>query len=49
MAYIVRVGSTQAGNYFDYKLQFDGGVDLSTYTQTARLKVVNPMASGVGF
>jgi hypothetical protein len=49
MAYIVRVGSTQAGNYFDYKLQFDGGVDLSIYTQTARLEVVNPLASGVGF
>lgn len=49
MAYIVRVGSTQAGNYFDYKLQFDGGVDLTSYTQTARLKVVNPMASGIGF
>lgn len=49
MAYIVKVGSTQAGNYFDYKLQFEAGIDFSVYTQTARVIVVNPMASGIGF
>lgn len=49
MAYIVKVGSSQAGNYFDYKLQFEAGVDFPVYTQIARIIVVNPMASGIGF
>lgn len=48
-AYIVRVGSTQAGNYFDYKLRTEADADLTTVTQTARVRVVNPMASGIGF
>ncbi len=49
LGYMVRVGSTQAGNYFDYKLQFEAGVDFPVYTQIARIIVVNPMASGIGF
>ena len=49
MAYIARVGASQAGNYFDYKLQTEAGADFSVYTQTARIRVVNPMASGIGF
>lgn len=50
MAYIARVGASQAGNYFDYKLQTEAGADFSGgYAQTARIRVVNPMASGIGF
>lgn len=50
LAYVVRVGSTQSGNYFDYKLLTEAGLDLpGGYTQTARVRVVNPMASGIGF
>lgn len=49
LGYIVRAGATQAGNYFDYKLQTEAGLDFTTYTQTARMRVVNPMASGIGF
>lgn len=49
LGYIVRAGSIQAGNYFDYKLQTEAGLDFATYTQTAQIRVVNPMASGIGF
>lgn len=46
LAYIVRVGSTQAGNYFDYKLRTEADLDFTGgYTQTARVRVVNPMAN----
>ena len=48
-AYIVRVGSTHAGDYFDYRVLTEAGVEFTTYTQTARVRVVNPMASGIGF
>lgn len=49
LGYMARVGSTQAGSYFDYKLQTEAGLDFTTYSQTARIRVVNPMASGIGF
>lgn len=49
LGYIVRAGTTQAGNYFDYKLQTEVGLDFTTYTQTAQMRVVNPMSSGIGF
>lgn len=49
LAYIPRVGSSQAGNYFDYKLRTESDLDLDVYTQIARIRVVNPMASGIGF
>lgn len=49
LAYIVRVGSTHAGDYYDYKLRTESDLDFTTYTQTARIRVVNPMASGIGF
>jgi hypothetical protein len=49
LAYIVRVGSTHAGDYYDYKLRTEADLDFDTYTQTARVRVVNPMASGIGF
>lgn len=49
LGYIVRAGTTQAGNYFDFKLQTEAGLDFTTYTQTAQIRVVNPMSSGVGF
>lgn len=49
LAYIIRIGSLQAGNYFDYKLRTEADADLTTYTQTARVRAVNPMASGIGF
>ena len=49
-AYIVRIGSTHAGDYFDYKLRTEADQDLvGGYTQTARVRVVNPMGSGIGF
>ena len=48
LAYIVRVNGV-AGNYFDYKLRTEANADFTTYDQTARLRVVNPMSSGVGF
>lgn len=48
-AYLVRVGSTHAGDYFDYKIRTENDLDFATYTQTARVRVVNPMASGIGF
>lgn len=50
VGYIARVGASHAGDYFDYKLQTEAGLDLpGGYTQTARIRVVNPMASGIGF
>lgn len=49
LAYIPRIGSSQAGNYFDYKLRTESDLDLDVYTQIARIRVVNPMASGIGF
>lgn len=49
LAYVVKEGTTQAGNYFDYKLRTEADVDFPVYTQTARVRVVNPMASGIGF
>jgi hypothetical protein len=48
-AYVVRVGATHVGDYFDYKMQRESGVEFTAYTQIARVRVVNPMASGVGF
>lgn len=49
-AYIVKVGSTHAGDYYDFKLRLENDADFpGGYIQTARTKVVNPMASGVGF
>lgn len=49
LAYVVRVGSTHAGDYYDYKLRTETDLDFATYTQTARIRVVNPIASGIGF
>lgn len=48
-AYIVRVGATHARDYYDYKLRTESDADFTIYTQTARILVVNPMASGIGF
>jgi len=49
LAYVVHVDGV-AGDYFDYKLRTEADLDLDGgYTQTARVRVVNPMASGIGF
>lgn len=50
IAYVVHVDGVAGQDYFDYKLQAESGLDLpGGYTQTARIRVVNPMASGIGF
>jgi len=49
LGYIPRVGTSHAGDYYDYKLRTEANVDFPVYTQTARIRVVNPMASGIGF
>lgn len=50
LAYIIRVGATHTGDYYDFKLRTEADLDFTGgYTQTARVRVVNPMASGVGF
>ena len=50
LAYIVHVDGVAGVDYFDYKLQTADGQDLpGGYAQIARIKVVNPMASGIGF
>lgn len=50
LAYVVHVEGVAGVDYFDYTLQTEAGLDLAGgYTQTARVRVVNPMASGIGF
>lgn len=50
LAYIVRVGSSKAGTTFEYRLLTESGLALAGgYDQIARIKVVNPMSSGIGF
>ncbi len=50
LAYIVRVNGAPGQDYFDYKLRTEANLDFTGgYTQTARVRVVNPMASGIGF
>lgn len=50
LAYAVHVDGVAGQDYFDYKLQTESGLDLpGGYDQIARIKVVNPIASGVGF
>ena len=50
LAYVVHVDGVAGVDYFDYTLQTEAGLDLTGgYTQTARVQVVNPMASGIGF
>lgn len=50
LAYIVRVDGVAGVDYFDYKLITQSGLDLpGGYDEIARISVVNPMASGVGF
>lgn len=50
LAYIVRVDGVAGVDYFDYKLITQSGLDLpGGYDEVARIRVVNPMASGVGF
>lgn len=50
LAYIVRVGSSAVGTTFEYRLLTEAGLSLTGgYDQIARIKVVNPMASGIGF
>ena len=49
LAYIVNVNGTAGVDYFDYKLRTESNADFSSYAQTARLRVVNPMSSAVGF
>ena len=50
LGYIVRVGSSTAGTTFEYRLITESGLELAGgYDQIARIKVVNPMASGIGF
>lgn len=50
LAYIVRVGASAIGRTMEYRLLTESGLSLSGgYTQIARIKVVNPMASGIGF
>lgn len=50
IAYVVHVDGVAGQDYFDYKLQTESGLDLpGGYTQTARIRVVSPMASGIGF
>lgn len=43
LAYIVRVKGTAGVDYFDFKLRTESNTDFTTYTQTARLRVVNPI------
>lgn len=50
LAYIVRVGSSAIGTTFEYRLLTEAGLSFTGgYDQIARIRVVNPMSSGIGF
>lgn len=50
LAYLVHVDGIAGQDYFDFKLRTEAGLDfVGGYDQIARMKVVNPMAGGVGY
>lgn len=50
LGYVVRVDGTAGVDYYEYKVQTAAGQDLpGGYDEIARINVVNPMSSGVGF
>lgn len=50
LAYIVKVGTTAIGRTFEYRLLTESGSSFTGgYSQVAGVRVVNPMASGIGF
>lgn len=50
LAYIVHVDGVAGVDYFDFKLRTQSDLDLpGGYDEIARIKVVNPMAGGVGY
>jgi hypothetical protein len=48
LRYVVRVGST-VGNYYDLRVINGNGVAFTGGYQFARITIVNPRASGIGF
>lgn len=50
LGYLVHVDGVAGVDYYDYKLLTEAGLDLAGgYDEIARIQVVNPMASGIGF
>jgi len=49
LAYVVRVNGTPGTDYFDYKLQTAAGLDLNSYSEVARINVINYFGGGIGF
>ncbi len=50
LAYVVHVDGVAGVDYFDYKLRMQSDLDLpGGYDEIARITVVNPMSTGIGF